>query len=156
LVWGFDDRLASAWLPLTGLPYYALYAADLRHAGYRARDVLRVYALNLLLIPVNLGGVLTSLRQACTGRRSPSGRTPKVAGRTAAPGAYVLAELVLLAAWINGVLFELRHHRPTSALFAGLNAAFLVYALVRFVGVRALCDDLQPLGSAVRAWLAPR
>src|SRR5262249_47567317 len=64
LAWGFDARLSSPWLPLTAVPYYGLYAADLRRAGYRYRDVLGVYALNLLLIPVSLGGVMRSLAQA--------------------------------------------------------------------------------------------
>src|SRR5262249_38902510 len=92
----FHERFASVWLPLTAAPYYILSAVDLRRIGYRRRDVLRVYALNLLLIPVSLGGVLRSVQQACTGRRSSFGRTPKVVGRTAAPAGYVLAEAGLL------------------------------------------------------------
>ena len=47
----------TLWLPLAALPYYLLYARDLCRIGYPAADVLRVYALNLLLIPVNLAGV---------------------------------------------------------------------------------------------------
>ena len=38
-------------------------------SGYSWHDVVRVYALNLLLIPVNLGGLLLSLRQAVMGRK---------------------------------------------------------------------------------------
>ena len=49
------------WLPLTALPYFCLYARDLQLAGYRASDFVRVYSLNLVLIPINLGGVLKSL-----------------------------------------------------------------------------------------------
>src|SRR5262249_16516422 len=124
LAWGFDDRLASVWLPITALPYYALYAADLRRAGYRARDVLAVYALNMLLIPVSLGGVLSSVRQACTGARSAFARTPKVIGRTAAPAGYMAAELTLFGSW----LFRAR---MASYFLHRLNRAFrLVYAIV--------------------------
>src|SRR5262249_22075904 len=40
LACGFDERLASAWLPITAVPYYVLYASDLRRAGYQRRDVI--------------------------------------------------------------------------------------------------------------------
>ena len=141
----FDERLASVWLPITAAPYYLLYAVDLRSIGYRWRDVLRVYALNLLLIPVNLGGVLRSVQQACTGRRSTFGRTPKVVGRTAAPAGYVLAEAGLLGWWTFGALMELEAGHRLNGLFALANAAFLLYALVRFVGLREAWEDLRPL-----------
>src|SRR3989454_11443865 len=141
----FDERLASMWLAITAVPYYFLYAVDLRSIGYRWRDVLRVYALNLLLIPVHLGGVLRSVQQACTGRRSTFGRTPKVVGRTAAPAGYVLAEAGLLGWWTFGALMELEAGHRLNGLFALANAAFLLYALVRFVGLREACEDLRPL-----------
>jgi cellulose synthase (UDP-forming) len=141
----FDERLASVWLPITAAPYYLLYAVDLRSIGYRWRDVLRVYALNLLLIPVNLGGVLRSVQQACTGRHSTFGRTPKVVGRTAAPAGYVLAEAGLLGWWTFGALMELEAGHRLNGLFALANAAFLLYALVRFVGLREAWEDLRPL-----------
>jgi len=141
----FDERLASLWLPVTAAPYYILYAVDLRNIGYQRRDVLRVYALNLLLIPVSLGGVLRSLQQACTGRRSTFGRTPKVVGRTAAPAGYVLAEAGLLTWWTVEALMELDVAHRLNGLFALANAAFLLYAFVRFVGVREACEDLRPL-----------
>src|SRR4030095_8371891 len=129
----FDERFASVWLPVTAAPYYILYAADLREIGYRRRDVLRGYALNLLLIPVSLGGVLRSIHQACTGRRSTFGRTPKVIGRTAAPAGYVLAEGGLFTWWTFGALLELEAGHLLNGLFALANAVFLSYALVRFV-----------------------
>jgi cellulose synthase (UDP-forming) len=141
----FDERLTSMWLPITAAPYYLLYAVDLRSIGYRWRDVLRVYALNLLLIPVNLGGVLRSVQQACTGRRSTFGRTPKVVGRTAVPAGYVLAEAGLLGWWTFGALMELEAGRRLNGLFALANATFLLYALVRFVGLREAWEDLRPL-----------
>jgi cellulose synthase (UDP-forming) len=142
LAWGFDARLASLWLPLTAVPYYGLYAADVRRAGYRYRDVLGVYALNLLLIPVSLGGVLRSLGQAFTGQRSAFGRTPKVTGRTAAPAGYVASEITLLAAWLFMAGMDLYFGRRLNAAFGAVNAAFLFYALWRFVGVRPACEDL--------------
>jgi cellulose synthase (UDP-forming) len=157
LAWGFDARLASLWLPLTAVPYYGLYAADLRRAGYRYRDLLGVYALNMLLIPVSLGGVLRSLGQACTGRRSAFGRTPKVTGRTAAPAGYVAWEIILFASWLFGAVMDLHFGRRLNAAFGLANATVLLYALCRFVGVRAACQDLVPLAHALRrGWAAVR
>jgi cellulose synthase/poly-beta-1,6-N-acetylglucosamine synthase-like glycosyltransferase/peptidoglycan/xylan/chitin deacetylase (PgdA/CDA1 family) len=153
----FDERFASVWLPLTAAPYYVLYAVDLRKIGYQWRDVARVYALNLLLIPVNLGGILRSIEQACTGRRSTFGRTPKVVGRTAAPAGYVLAEAGLFTWWAVGALIELEAGHQLNGLFAIANAALLAYALVRFVGLRQACEDLRPLMvGAARGLGSPR
>ena len=76
------------WIPLAATPYFVLYGRDLMQAGYRWTDLFRVYALSLLLIPVNLGGVFRSLQQAITGRKVPFVRTPKVVSRTPAPTLY--------------------------------------------------------------------
>jgi cellulose synthase/poly-beta-1,6-N-acetylglucosamine synthase-like glycosyltransferase len=142
LALSFDDGLRTLWLPLTALPYYALYARDLRGAGYRGADVFRVFALNLLLIPVNLGGVMASLHQAWTGQKSPFARTPKIQGRTAVPTRYLIAESVLLVHWCVGMVFELVHGRPLHAGFALVNAAFLAYAIAYFIGLRESWQDL--------------
>ncbi|PYM29686.1 MAG: glycosyl transferase [Candidatus Rokuibacteriota bacterium] len=125
----------TLWLPLTAVPYYALYTRDLLASGYRASDVLRVYALNLMLIPINLAGAFKSLHQAWTGRRTAFGRTPKTQGRTRAPRAYVMAEYVLLAQWLLGGAVELVQGHRLHAVLALMNAAFLAYAIVVFIGV---------------------
>jgi cellulose synthase/poly-beta-1,6-N-acetylglucosamine synthase-like glycosyltransferase len=146
LATSFDTRLWTIWLPLSAAPYYALYGRDLCRAGYAWRDLPRVYALNLLLIPVNLGGVWQSIRQAWTGRRSAFGRTPKVEGRTAAPAAYLLAEYAMLAWWLVGAASEWHHARPLHALFALGNAVLLHHAVHTFIGHQHAWDD-------VRGWL---
>jgi cellulose synthase/poly-beta-1,6-N-acetylglucosamine synthase-like glycosyltransferase len=138
----FDEGRRNLWLPLTAVPYFVLYARDLRHGGYRLSDVFRVFALNLMLIPVHLGGVFLSLRQAWTGAKSSFGRTPKVQGRTAAPPFYVIAEFAMLASWVAGAVFEFFHRRPWHAAFALGNAAFLGYAIVHFIGARGSWSDL--------------
>jgi cellulose synthase (UDP-forming) len=138
----FDDDRASAWIPLTALPYFTLYARDLRLSGYRAADVLRVFAFNLMLIPVNLGGVLLSIRQAWTKKKSPFGRTPKVQGRTAAPAHYLVAEALMLATWLLGGVYEFAHGRSLHGAFALANATFLAYAIARFIGIRESRTDL--------------
>jgi cellulose synthase/poly-beta-1,6-N-acetylglucosamine synthase-like glycosyltransferase/peptidoglycan/xylan/chitin deacetylase (PgdA/CDA1 family) len=132
------DGLASFWLPLTAVPYYVLYTRDLLRTGYRRGDVLRVYALNLLLIPISLCGVFKSLRQAVTGQKTPFGRTPKSSDPTRAPRGYVVAEYVLLAQWLLGASVEFLRGHSVHAALALTNAAFLTYAFVALIGLPGL------------------
>jgi hypothetical protein len=138
----FARWYTNGWLPLTALPYYVLYARDLRLAGYRRRDVIGIYALNLLLVPVNLGGVLRSLHQAITGRVTPFKRTPKVSDHTPAPPIYILAPQLLMLLLIIGSALSFMHGRPWQAAASAVNGLVLVYALVIFVGWRGSWSDL--------------
>jgi hypothetical protein len=144
----FDRNMHNLWLVVCSIPYMALYARDLALHGYRWSDFLRVYALNLLLIPVHLAGVLKSLQQAVTGRQAPFGRTPKVTGRTAAPGIYIVAEYGLLAASLAMVGAAVLHANWLSATFALTYVVFTGYAILTFIGVPASAQDL-------RLWLRP-
>ncbi|HQH26568.1 MAG TPA: glycosyltransferase family 2 protein, partial [Oligoflexia bacterium] len=145
----FTESVRSWWLPLSALPYFVLYARDLRLSGYRRRDVFGVYAINLLLIPVNLAGVFKSIEQMLSKSKIPFGRTPKVNGRTAASPFYVAAVYFLFAQWLLGALVDVYYSRWLHAAFASVNAAFLAYAVVGFAGLRETWADLVvPL----RAW----
>jgi len=140
----FPDVLQSAWLPLTALPYYALYARDLRQSGYsRGSDLLRVYALNLLLLPVNVGGVLRSLHQAWKGHRIPFLRTPKIAGRTRVPARYVAALFAIVVVCLAAGLNDLLDGNVAHSLFAFANGALFLYAIATFVGFAAAWNDLH-------------
>lgn len=141
----FDKSMRGWWLPLTAVPYFLLYGRDLVNSGYSWPDLPRVYALNLLLIPVNLGGVTKSLHQACTGRRSSFGRTPKVEGRTAAPAFYIAAELAILLYCVIRGTMDVVGGLYLHALFAFINGALLSYAIGRFIGFRELAEDLGVL-----------
>lgn len=143
LAYPFQSVHVSVWLPLSAMPYFVLYTRDLVQAGYRYGDMVRVYALNLLLVPVNLGGVLKSLQQACTGRHTPFGRTPKVASRTPAPALYVVVTVALLAYWTLGATVDLAEDRIARAVFAVVNVGLLAYAVTRFMGWRAAFDDAR-------------
>ncbi|HET7757629.1 MAG TPA: glycosyltransferase family 2 protein [Steroidobacteraceae bacterium] len=143
LAFPFDDRAESLWLPLTALPYFILYARDLVRSGYRWRDLASVYALNLLLIPINLGGVLKSLQQAITRTKIPFGRTPKVENRTRAPARYLLAEYLMLLAWSLGMVLDAAARRWTHAAFTACNTAFLGFAIYSYVGWSATVQDLR-------------
>jgi len=139
----FTDAIDSVWLPLTALPYFWLYRRDLLHLGYKGGDILRVYALNLLLIPVNLGGVIKSIQQAILKTKVPFVRTPKVDGRTAAPAFYILLEYLLVAHWLLGAGVDIFNDRWTHGLFAAANAALLFYAVYHFIGLRESREDLS-------------
>jgi len=138
----FEENLRSIWLPLSTAPYFYLYARDLTHIGYRWTDFFRVYALNLLLIPVNLGGVLKSLQQAWTREKIPFGRTPKVEGRTAAPALYVAAEFAMLVWWIAASAKDFAMGNYAHAAFALINGLFLAYAIRYYLGFRPGWGDL--------------
>ncbi|KAF0192227.1 MAG: glycosyltransferase [Gammaproteobacteria bacterium] len=142
LAFPFTDSVHSAWLPLTALPYFLLYGRDLLLSDYRGTDLLRVYALNLLLIPVNLGGVLKSVQQAFNKKKIPFGRTPKVQGRTATPVFYLLMIYVLLLYWLIGAGFDFATGYRAHGTFALVNAAFLAAAIVSFIGLRASREDI--------------
>ncbi len=137
-----DEDLGSVWIPVTAAPYFLLYWRDLLRAGYRKGDVFRVYAFNMMLLPINLAGVVKSLQQAWTGRKSSFGRTPKVAGRTAAPGWAVAAEWLLLAYCLFAAVSDAFAGRWLHALFSLGTAVALGYAVTVFLGIGASREDL--------------
>ncbi len=137
-----DPSLASPWLALSALPYLLLYALDLRRCGYGLGDFARVYALNLMLVPVNTAGVMHSLRQMLLRRKSAFARTPKVGNRTAAPSSHVAAQLCLPALAALGALLAARHGQWLLSAFAALNALCLAYGVACFIGLRPACSDL--------------
>ncbi|HYX92588.1 MAG TPA: glycosyltransferase family 2 protein, partial [Myxococcaceae bacterium] len=137
----FSD-VESLWLPATAVPYFALYHRDLSLLGYRRGEVLRVYALNLLLIPVNLSGVMKSIQQALTRAKIPFARTPKVEGRTAVAPLYIFAEYAMLANWSIAAAMDFAGARWTHGAFTLVNSAFLAYAIAVFVGFRETAEDL--------------
>ncbi len=140
LPFGEDGLLL--WVPIAAAPYFLLYARDLRQVGYRWSDTLRVYALNLLLLPVNIGGVLKSLQQAITGRKTPFGRTPKISTRTAVPILYAAAPPLLLGLWTVGAGVDIWSGRWVLAACGLVNATFLAYAIRHFIGWKECREDI--------------
>jgi cellulose synthase/poly-beta-1,6-N-acetylglucosamine synthase-like glycosyltransferase len=114
LLFPFDERLVPPWMALAGIPYFLLLGLNLSLAGYKWADLPRVYALNVLLIPVNLAGTLQSLYQAINGRSIPFKRTPKLPERTPIPAIYV----TLIFGLCMYALVCLRHGHPRRPLHA--------------------------------------
>ncbi len=139
----FDEDLSTYWLPITAVPYFYLYARDLSLSGRRFWDVLAVYAFNLMLIPIQMGGVVKSLHQAVTGAKTPFGRTPKVSGRTAAPRFYVGTELALLAFFLFSALMDVLLENWANVVIAAINAVVFYFVVARFMGWRASIKDLR-------------
>lgn len=142
LVLPFNGELLSAWLPATILPYYALSVRDTRALKYRWIELLNVYTLNLMLLPITLAGVLRSIQQAFTGRKSSFGRTPKTEHRTPVQPLHVLLQLGLfiLVATVAG-------HNAVSgqiylAAFWTINFVLLATGFVVFIGPRAAWSDI--------------
>lgn len=131
------------WIvPLVVVPYLIVQAADLRRNGYRASDVLRVFALNMLLLPVNLAGGVHSLRHALTGTKSPFVRTPKIIDRVMVPPTYLVFPSVLA---VQGAIMSAVVIVATGsalAAYAAVTAVLTLYGLVALVGVREAVTDV--------------
>ena len=93
-----------------------------------------MYALNLMLVPVNLGGVARSLWQAITGRGTPFLRTPKVRDRTTAPALYIVLPYMLIFMLLFGGTFSVVRGHELTGVAAGVNALLLLYGVRTFIG----------------------
>lgn len=130
------EGIVVPWIvPLLAAPYLLVYAVDLRRNGYRAWDMVRVYALNMLLVAVNLAGGLRSLQQAATGRKAPFIRTPKISDRVSAPPLFIVAPAALSVLGIAATLSVLLISPSVMAAYAGLTAALTMYGLAALVGL---------------------
>jgi cellulose synthase (UDP-forming) len=142
LVIPFGGEFSSIWFPVAAAPYYLLYGQDLTRTGYKWRDLLRVYALTLLLVPVNLAGVYRSLEQMITGRKSPFARTPKIESRTAAPASHLLALCALTATAIFSAGANLWSGNLLFFGFCSINAGFFLYGFLCLIGWREAVVDI--------------
>jgi len=149
-LYSFCHPVETAWLPFSLAPFFVLYIRDLRNSGYTISDMMRIFALNLLLLPVIAGGVLKSFEQMITGRKIPFGRTPKVPGRTAAPAFYSIIEMILPFLCFGSAVFDSAHHHWVQAAVAFSNGMLLSYALIFFLGVKATAQDIAV--GAKAAW----
>jgi cellulose synthase/poly-beta-1,6-N-acetylglucosamine synthase-like glycosyltransferase len=160
LVVPFSSDLMTPWMPLAALPYFALYARDLAAAGYRPmRDLIRIYALNLLLIPVHLGGAITSIQQAVAGTKIPFRRTPKVSGRTRTSPLDLVLQLTMVLSSAGLAAYYGSQMRWISGTFALANAALLLYGIHQFIGFTEMKQDLglrvsEPIERYVKHWFS--
>ena len=135
--------LRGWWLWIAA-PYYVLCQRDLAACGYKISDLLRLLALNLLLIPVNIMGTLGALKRARTGEKRPFPRTPKSGERITMPAGYVVIALVSPLLMILASAWSAKHREWSSAIFCSINTLLLGYGLLSFVGLRDGAEDLRP------------
>ncbi len=152
LAYPYDGRLLSPWVFLAAVPYFVAMGADLRYSGYRFSDIFRIYGFNLVLLAINLAGVLKSIQQAFTGEKIPFARTPKVAGRTAAPGLYVLAPYVIVAFSVFTFWRDYSAQNWGNAAFAAFNAVLCAWAIVAYIGIGNSVTDMA-LGVVNWLWV---
>jgi cellulose synthase/poly-beta-1,6-N-acetylglucosamine synthase-like glycosyltransferase len=136
LAFPFNATLINPLLGVVALPYFAAMASDLRYCGYKRIDVARIYGFNLILLPVNLAGTISSLVQGITASKSAFARTPKVRDRTVAPPFFVITPYLMIA--LAGYTFysAYLHDRVENMSYAALNIILAVYATVAFIGIR--------------------
>ncbi len=146
----FDGHLISPLAFAVAVPYFLAMAVDLRYCGYKALDAARIYGFNLLLLPVNLAGSLSSVVQAMTGAKGKFKRTPKVRDRTVPAFTYVVLPYVLVAFSAYTLKVAWEHQLWSNAAFAALNGLLAAYAIVAFVGIR---DSLVDVWTNVVSWL---
>jgi cellulose synthase/poly-beta-1,6-N-acetylglucosamine synthase-like glycosyltransferase len=149
LIVPFGSEFSNIWFPIAAAPCYLLYGRDLTRTGYKWRDLLRVYSLTLLLVPVNLAGVYRSLEQMATGRKSPFARTPKINGRTAAPASHLIALCALTATAIISAGANLWFGNLLFFGFSAINAGFFLYGFLSLIGWREALIDIAA-GFALR------
>lgn len=146
LLYPFSERLLSPIAVAIAAPYFIVMASDLHRIGFKRTDVVRVYAFNLLMLPVNLVGAVKSMYQAATGRKYAFARTPKVKSRTTSKLGFAAFPYVLIG-WSAWTFYrDLQDDNVAHAVFAGANALLGLYGLVAFIGVRNSLVDV-----AVRA-----
>jgi hypothetical protein len=142
LAYPYDSRLLSPLVLLAAAPYFLLMAGDLKRCGYKRTDVLRIYAFNLILLPVNLAGVLKSLQQAVSNQKIPFARTPKVKDRTTAPLTFVVTPYLIVAFSLFTLWRDIHAHNWGNAAFAAFNAVATTYAIIAYIGIRNSVVDV--------------
>lgn len=132
--------------PLAMLPYFVLYGLDLKSKGYKLRDLFAVNALNLILLPVGLAGVIASIGQMLTGKKGAFWRTPKVAGRTRVAYPYIVANVALFALMGFYTVQGAVDGEWMATLLPAGSLALYAFGLTVFIGWGNMLDDL---GSAL-------
>ena len=150
MVLPLSSHLISPLTYIIAVPYFIAMAVDLRYCGYRRLDSLRIYGFNLLLLPVNLAGSLSSVVQALTGSKGRFMRTPKVRSRTVPALIYVVLPYVLVAFSAYTFVRAYRDSQWTNVVFAGINAVLGAYAIIAFIGIR---DSIVDVWTNVVSWL---
>ncbi|WP_150306491.1 glycosyltransferase family 2 protein [Planctomonas psychrotolerans] len=142
LAFPHDGALPGIVFFLLALPYFLSRGADLRRCGHRYSTALWVYALQLVLLPMNLAGAFRSVRQAITNTRSSAPVATSAQGRTVTPIAYVLVPVALLVLLSARLLVDVTRGHWGDAAFGAFHVVLLLVAGIAFLGVRNSIVDI--------------
>ncbi|HEX7135171.1 MAG TPA: glycosyltransferase family 2 protein, partial [Iamia sp.] len=142
LAYPFSTNLMSALVMAISAPYFVVMASDLKRCGYKRTDVFRIYGFNLVMLPVNASGVLSSLVQMVSGHKAAFARTPKVRHRSVAPATFVLFPYLIMALATMALLSDIEQGRWAHAVFAGTNLALALPATIAIIGIRHSLLDM--------------
>lgn len=146
----FSGHLISPLTYAIAAPYFLAMAVDLHYCGYKRLDAARIYGFNLLLLPVNLAGSLSSIVQSLTGAKGKFMRTPKVRDRTIPAFIYVVLPYLLVG--FSVYTFKLAWEKGlwANAIFAAINGVLGAYAIIAFIGIR---NSIVDVWTNVLSWL---
>jgi hypothetical protein len=150
LTYPFSSWLLSWWVVAMAAPYFVVMASDLKQLDYKRTDIVRIYGLNLLLLPVNASGVVRSLVQGATGSKVPFARTPKVRNRSRASATFILLPLCIVVYSTWAAARDIPDERWVNAGFAALNALLTLGAMLAMIGVRHGVADVV---AAANNWI---
>jgi cellulose synthase (UDP-forming) len=125
LIYPFGDGLYVELLLIATSPYLIFYARDLGYLSYTEKDLLRLFAINLLLMPINNGGCFNSIDQLLFRKKTPFHRTSKIKERTVVSSFYVLIEVFLCIYLMFDCAVDLHHRFYARAIFSGTNSLLL-------------------------------
>jgi cellulose synthase/poly-beta-1,6-N-acetylglucosamine synthase-like glycosyltransferase len=146
----FNGHLVSPLTYAVAIPYFLAMSVDLHYCGYKRLDAARIYGFNLLLLPVNLAGSISSIVQALTGAKGKFMRTPKVRDRTIPAFIYVALPYLLVAFSVYTFKVAWENNLWSNSIFAAINGVLAAYAIVAFIGVR---NSFVDLWTNVVSWL---
>jgi len=142
LAYPYDGRLLSPLVVLAAAPYFIAMAMDLKYCRYRYTDIFRIYGFNLILLPVNIAGTLKSIQQAITTKKIPFARTPKVKNRTATAWIFLVSPLLIISFSLFTLWRNIEGENWGNAAFAGFNAFAATWAVVAYIGIKNMVQDL--------------
>ncbi len=142
LAYPYDGRLLSPLILLAAMPYFIAMASDLKYCRYSYSDIFLIYGFNLILLPVNLAGILKSIQQALTTKKTAFARTPKVKNRTSAGLMFVVFPILIIVFSLFTLWRDYYAGNWGNAAFAAFNAIAAVWATMAYIGIPDLVTDI--------------
>ena len=142
-IWNF------LWLTCSFIISSFLYLRDIKNIEHKLSDFLKIYALNLILIPINVGGFVKSIKQVISGQKNTFITTPKFKNITFAPILFILLEYGLWVYSGIAIFYYIWKQLWFSASYSFFNFICLTYAIPNYIGVPVI---LQKIAKDIMLW----